>query len=202
MPASRLILACLLLSIAAPARAVAGVADALTADQISQLKSGQLVVTSRTITGGAWPELTVYTLVNAPVSVVESVFRDYAHAQDFQKGLISANVLEHPSPDVYVVAYTSKLPLVGKTTNTVQNTFESSSGGLTVSWKLLKSDTADVSDGSLRVEPYGNGSILRYTNYVQPKSAIAGLAKWAAADSVKTTVTELKTEAERRAARP
>ncbi len=195
-----LLLSCVVSFFVALGSALAGLADSLSAAQLAQLEKGQLVMTQRDVPGGSWPELTVYTLVKASVDQIESVFRDYDHAQDYQSGLVSAKVLEHPSKDVYVVEYTSKLPLIGSTSNTVQNTFSKSGGGLTVKWKLLKSTTADVSDGSLRVEPYGEGSILRYTNYVQPKSAIAGLAKGAAAGSVKTTVSELKAEAERRAA--
>jgi hypothetical protein len=81
----------------------------------------------------------------------------------------------------------------------VENTFSQSGSGVTVQWKLLKSAMADVSDGSLQVEPYKTGSIMRYTNYVKPKFSLAGMAKGAALDSVKTTVTELKAEAEKRA---
>jgi hypothetical protein len=99
------------------------------------------------------------------------------------------------------VEYTQKLPIFGTTNFTVQNTYSESDGGVTVTWKLLKSSMADVSDGSIRVEPYGNGgSIMRYINYVKPKlGALAGMAKGSALDSVKSTVSDLKNEAEKRA---
>lgn len=178
----------------------ADLAGSLSPDQIKQLKAGQLVVESKDIPGGVWPELTVYTLVNAPVATISSVFRDYDHAQDFQPSIVSAKVVNQPSPNVCDVQYTQKMPIFGTTTFTVQNTFSNSDGGVTVTWKLLKSAMADVSDGSLRVEPYGSGSIMRYVNYVKPKLGIlAGAAKGEALNSVKQTVNELKAEAERRA---
>lgn len=193
---------CLAVLVALASSALAGVADKLSADQIAQLDAGGQVVESKNISGGVWPQLTVYTLVNAPVSVITSVFKDYAHAQDFQPSIVSAKVVDQPSPNVYDVEYTQKLPLFGTTSFTVRNTFNQSKGALTVTWTLLKSSMADVSDGSLRAESYGNGSILRYVNYVKPKlGALAGLAKNSALDSVKSTVSELKGEAEKRAGR-
>jgi hypothetical protein len=186
--------------LAAATLAHADLASSLSPDQLKQLDAGQLVVESKNIPGGAWPQLTVYTLVAAPVATIAAVFRDYAHAQDFQPSIVSAKVVAQPSPDVYDVEYTQKLPLFGTTSFTVQNTFSESDGGVTVSWKLLKSSMADVSDGSLRVEPYGAGSIMRYVNYVKPKhGALAGVAKGSALDSVKSTVTDLKNESEKRA---
>jgi len=178
----------------------ADIAGDLSAAQLGQLKKGLMVVVSKDIPGGVWPQLTVYTLVAAPVVTISAVFRDYAHAQDFQPSIVSAKVVSQPSPNVYVVEYTQKLPIFGTTSFTVQNTFSQSGGSLDVQWKLIKSSMADISDGSLRVEPYGTESIMRYVNYVKPKlGALAGLAKGSALDSVKTTVSQLKAESEKRA---
>ncbi len=178
----------------------AGVADKLTADQVKQLQSGEMVVESENVPGGVWPKVTVYTLVKASIPTITAVLKDYAHAQEFQPSIVSAKVVAQPAPDVFDVEYTQKLPLFGTTTFSVQNTFKESDDGLSVNWTLLKSSMADASEGSLRSEPYGKSSILRYVNYVKPKlGALAGMAKSAALDSVKTTVTELKAEAERRA---
>lgn len=181
-----------------PARA--DVAGDLSAAQLQQLKAGQMVVTRKDIPGGPWPQLTVYTLVNAPIATIAKVFRDYDHAQDFQPSIVSAKVVAQPSPNVYDVQYTQKLPIFGTTSFTVRNTYTQTADSLDVTWKLLQSAMADVSDGSLRAEPFGNGSILRYTNYVKPKlGAIAGVAKNAALGEVKDTVAALKAEAEKRA---
>jgi hypothetical protein len=180
--------------------AVADIVGSLSPEQLAKLKAGQMVVESQDVPGGVWPKLTVYTLVNAPVSTISSVFRDYAHAQDFQPSIVSAKVVSQPSPNACSVEYTQKLPIFGTTNFTVQNTFSNSDGGLTVTWKLLKSSMADVSDGSLRVEPDGTGSIMRYINYVKPKLGfLAGAAKNSALESVKSTVSDLKKEAEKRA---
>jgi len=190
------VLAVLIAGVFAEARA--DLVSELSKEEISDLKSGDVVVRPKD-RGGVWPELTVYTLIKAPVSTVEKVLRDYEHAHEFQAGLVSAKVLEHPNPDTYVVEYTSKVPILGSMSNTVRNTFTSDDDGVNVAWNLVKSSSADISEGSLRVEPFENGSIMRYTNYVKPKSSVAALAKGAALKEVKKTVNEIKTEAEKRA---
>jgi hypothetical protein len=193
-------LACLVVGLAMTGVAYADLAADLSASQLQQLKSGQMIVIPKDVPGGAWPQVTVYTLVNAPVPVIAGVFRDYKHASEFQPDIISAKVVSQPSPDVCDVEYTQKMPILGTTTFTVRNTFsQTSDGGETVQWKLLKSPMAEVSDGSLRVEPFEKGSILRYVNYVKPKIPFASVAKSAALDSVKSTVSQLKAEAEKRA---
>ena len=50
----------------------ADVAGSLTPAQITQLKGGQMVVETKNIPGGAWPQITVYTLVNAPVATISA----------------------------------------------------------------------------------------------------------------------------------
>ncbi|MDD5200459.1 MAG: SRPBCC family protein [Terrimicrobiaceae bacterium] len=192
-------LACAVAVLALSGVALADIAAGLSPIQLQQIKDGQMIVAQKDMPGGVWPQLTVYTLVNAPVATVAGVFRDYDHAQDFQPNLVSAKVVSQPAPNVCVVEYTSRMPIFGTMSYTVQNTYSQSGGGVDVQWKLLKSPMADISDGSLRVEPFGTGSILRYTNYVKPKSSIAILAKGAAQGEVKNTVAALKAEAEKRA---
>ncbi len=171
----------------------------LSPDQLQTLKSGNLVVNSIKVTGGPWPRLQVYTLVNAPVSAVEAVFRDYKGASSYIPNLVSADVIAQPSPNIYEVKYTSSMPLVGQSSNTVRNVYSYDGNALVVKWNLLESSLADESTGELRVEPFESGSVLRYTNYVKPKSSLAVLAKSAALSEVKQTVTAIKTEAEKRA---
>jgi hypothetical protein len=171
----------------------------LSSDQVQTLKSGKLVVNSIKVPGGPWPRLQVYTLVNAPVSSVEAVFRDYKGASSYIPNLVSAEVLSQPTPNIYEVKYTSSMPLVGQSSNTVRNVYSYDGDALVVKWNLLESGLADESTGELRVEPYETGSVIRYTNYVKPKSSLAVLAKSAALSEVKQTVVAIKNEAEKRA---
>jgi hypothetical protein len=178
----------------------AGLADSLSSAQRSELDKGELVVESKNIPGGAWPQLTVYTIVAAPLDVVEDLLSDYKSASTYNPGLVSAKVVATPSPDVKDVEYTEKMPIVGMVSYTVRNTYTyDGNGGLTIAWNLLSSPVASESTGSITVEPFEKGTLLRYVNYVKPKSSLAALAKGAALGSVKKTVLAIKQEAETRA---
>lgn len=179
--------------------AAASVKKELDNDQLADLQAGKLVVRSEDVPGGPWPRLIVYTKVQAPVSGVEQVFRDYESAADYTPGMVSAEVLARPDPDTYEVRYTSAMPLIGQSKSTVRNHYRHDGDTLVVSWKLIEATHADESTGELRVEPDGQGgSILRYANYVKPKSALAALARSAAVSEVKRTVEAIKKESEKR----
>lgn len=173
---------------------------ALNDEQRAELDKGQLVVTQNN-REGPWPELTVYTKVNAPVSAVRDVFMDYDNAHNYIPNLVSAKVIAEPSANVKDVEYTSRMPILGNSTYSVRNFYETSGDAVTVRWELLQSGMADISEGSLKVEPMGDGSVLRYINFVKPKSSVAIVARGAALNEVKRTVTAIKTQAESRAGR-
>jgi hypothetical protein len=175
----------------------------LDSSQSAELNSGQMVVKTEDVTDAPWPRLRVYTKVDAPVSVVEKLLRDYGSASSYTPGLKSAEVLAQPTPDTYKVCYTSSMPLVGDTKSTVLNQYSKVGDALVVNWKLVQADLADESTGELRVEPAPDGgSILRYTNFVRPKSSFAKLAKSAAVSEVKKTVAAIKSESEKRSKQP
>ncbi len=179
--------------------AAASVVSELTADQKSQLEAGEMLVSESKVEGGSWPKVTVTTLVKAPVATLTALFHDYEAAPSYQPNMVSATVIKKESPNVVDVRYVSKLPIVGENTNTVRNTYSTSGDMSKVQWTLLESTSANVSDGSMTVEPFDGGSVLRYENYVEPKSKLAVLARSAAVGEVKKTVTEIKDEAEKRA---
>ncbi len=180
--------------------AFAGLPDGLTADQMAELERGELVVSEQSKPGGPWPEITVITKIDASLATVTALFHDYEAAPDYQPNIVAASVVDKPSAKVVDVRYTSKMPIVGESSNTVRNTFSETADSTTVEWTLLESTTADVSDGSMTVEPFAGGTLLKYTNYVKPKSKLAILARGAAVGEAKKTVRQIKAEAERRGA--
>ena len=175
-----------------------GILEDLDAKQVATLNAGKLVAIPTEVPGGPWPRLQVYSIINAPVRDVEAVFRDYPGASSYIPNLVAADILEQPDKNTYHVRYTSSMPMVGKSSSTVRNIYSREDEVLLVRWNLIESELAEVSTGEFRVEPYRGGSLLRYTNFVKPKSLLAVLVKFAALGEAKQTVTAIKKEAERR----
>jgi hypothetical protein len=168
--------------------------------QRDELASGQTIVKSTEVADVPWPQLSLYRVVNAPPSLVAGLFTDYDAAPSYTPNLLGAKVIATNPDGTKDVRYTVKVPILQKISYTVRNTYASSGQNSTVSWKLLQSPLAKQSDGSLRVEPYGDDrTLLCYTNLCVPvTNLVAGLKNQALVEA-KNTVLALATEAERRA---
>lgn len=164
------------------------------------MAAGQTVVKSKDVPGAPWPQLSLYRVVNAPPEILSHLFTDYAAAPSYTPGLIQAQVIATNPDGSKDVRYTVKVPVVQRTSYVVRNSYSSEGKSYTVSWKLVQSPLAKTSDGSLRIEPYGdNRTLLCYTNLCVPiTNLVAGLKNQAVVEA-KNTVLALATEAERRA---
>ncbi|MFA7344317.1 MAG: hypothetical protein WC003_08445 [Terrimicrobiaceae bacterium] len=165
-----------------------------------ELAEGQTVVKSTDVPGAPWPQLSLYRVVNASPDVVSDLFTDYGAAPSYTPGLIQAQVIAANPDGTKDVRYTVKVPVIQRTSYVVRNTYEKQGSNFTVSWKLLQSPLAKRSDGSLRIEPYGDSrTLLCYTNLCVPVTNLVSGLKNQAQVEAKNTVLALATEAERRA---
>jgi len=166
---------------------------------LDELAAGQVVVKSKAVSGAPWPRLSLYQVVNAPPAVLKNLFTDYASAPSYTPNLISANILATNPDGSKDVQYTTKVPILGKISYSVRNSYITKGNSYEVDWTLIKSPLAKSSDGSLRIEPYGqNQTLLCYTNLCVPITSLPGM-KEAALGEAKTTVRAIKAEAEKRA---
>lgn len=175
--------------------------DKVPKDSMADLKDGEVVVKSKTLPGKPWPELILYQIVNASPKVIADLFSDYAAAPSYIPGMLAAKVVDTNPGGVTDVQYTVKVPVLQRISYTVRNTFTKSGNNYQVVWSLLKSPLAKSSDGSLQVEPYGNGqSLMCYKNVVVPITTLVSSLQSQALSEAKSTVEAIKNEAERRAA--
>jgi len=166
---------------------------------LDELAAGQVVVKSKAVSGAPWPRLSLYQVVNAPPAVLKNLFTDYASAPSYTPNLISADILATNPDGSKDVQYTTKVPILGKISYSVRNSYITKGNSYEVDWTLIKSPLAKSSDGSLRIEPYGqNQTLLCYTNLCVPITSLPGM-KEAALGEAKTTVRAIKAEAEKRA---
>lgn len=171
----------------------------LTPEQLTVLASGETVITSRDLPKEAWPELTLYRVIKAPPEEVKNLLLDYKSAPSYTPGMVSAEVIAEPSPEVKDVRYTVRMPVVSKISYVVRNTYRTAGQEFSVKWDLVESPVASASRGALEVELYGKDSLLRYTNHVTPSMPMAGVLKGQALKEAKTTIEAIGAEAERRA---
>lgn len=183
------------------AAAQAGLLDEVPKIARDELAAGQVVVQSNTVKGAPWPELSLYQVVNAPPDVVADLFTDYAAAPSYIPGMLAADVAATNPDGTKDVQYTVKVPVLGRISYTVRNSYTDKGDSYSVDWILLKSPLAKKSDGSLRIEPYGsNQTIMCYRNLCVPiTNLVAGLKNQALTEA-KSTVRAITAEAQKRAA--
>lgn len=178
----------------------AALIDEVASGSRSDLAAGQVVVQSKKVADAPWPQLSLYQVVNASPKVMTALLNDYSAAPSYTPNMVAARLVATNPDGTKDVEYTVKVPILGKINYTVRNTYTKSGSMYSVAWTLLKSPFAKKSDGSLRIEPYGNGQTLMcYTNLVVPITTIVPGMQGQALSEAKATVAAIKSEGEKRA---
>lgn len=192
----RLILCAVLLS-AASLNAQSLLAD-LDKAQLAEVERGRQVLTTQLVEGKPWPRVRLYQKVeNTSPEEVAAVFFNYQNAKSFIPKVIKSDIAREISSCIVEVDYGIDIPILPDEFYTARNSMVADpDGSYCVSWELVKALQTKASEGNLRIEEWGSGSVIRYTNLVTPGSAMAGLLKIPAIDQMKQTVHAIVRQAE------
>ena len=171
----------------------------LTEVQQRDLLEGKTVETEENVEGSAWPRFRVYQLVKAEPKSIAAVFWDCRRDPEYIPNCTAVTILSHPSPSVIEATYTLAMPFllpdeVYVSKNVLRKPSETS---YEITWNVSEARYTKSAMGSLRIEPHGQGSILRYANLVIPGSRIAGLLRATAGSQVVESVKALTRRVER-----
>ncbi len=178
-------------------QAAASVWNDLDPAQRQSVKGGKQVLIEEAVEGQPWPRARVYRVVNASPEQVAAVFFDYAEAKTYIPDVLSSRVNQLVSPCVAEVEYEVDVPILSDEVYVARNelrqlpdeTYE-------ISWTLLRALQTKAAKGNLHIEPFGEKSIIRYTNLVTPGSGMAGLLRHLAMGRMEQTVEAIGRKAE------
>ncbi len=172
-----------------PPLAVASLVDDLSRTQAAEVLRGEQVVTMQEVEGKPWPRVKLYQRVHATPEEVAAVFFDYRNAKGYIPNLLKSEISRTISPCVLEVDYEVDVPLLRDESYTAKNSLSADAvGGYCVTWNLVRALQTKASEGSLRIEAFEDGSVIRYTNLVTPGSAMAGLLRKIAIQQMRDTV--------------
>ena len=184
-----------------PALMASTLLDDLDQKQIDQIAKGEQVCLLEPVEGKPWPKVRIYQKVCAAPEEVAAVFFDYKNAKSYVPKLIKSDISKQVSPCVADVDYGIDVPILPDEYYTARNTMTSEAdGNYLVTWSLDKALQTKASEGSLRIERWNDGTVIRYTNLVTPSSGMAGLLKSTAIDQMKNTVRAIVTRVEKQKA--
>ncbi len=170
----------------------------LSQSQLAEIGQGRQVLTTQLIEGKPWPRVRLYQKIQAASpEEVAAVFFNYKNAKSFIPKIIKSDISRQISSCVAEVDYGIDIPILPDEFYTARNSLAADAdGSYCVSWELVKALQTKASEGNMRIEAMGDGSVIRYTNLVTPGSAMAGLLKTPAIDQMKNTVHAIVRQAE------
>lgn len=177
--------------------AAASVLEGLDAAERAKVVAGQQVVRMEEMPGKPWPRIRIIQRVAATPEEVAAVFFDYRNAKSYVPKVIKSEISKTVSPCVLEVDYGIDVPLLPNELYTARNSLSRAGEGYRVDWVLLRALQTKSSEGSLLVEPFEGGSVLRYTNLVTPGSGMAVVLRIPAIDQMKSTVSAIVRQVER-----
>lgn len=160
--------------------------------------AGGQVMTQEEIVGKPWPRVRLYQLVRATPEEVAAVFFDYENAKAYIPDLLHSRISKTVTPRVLEVDYEVEVPILADEAYTARNELRAvHGGGFDVSWILIRALQTKSAEGSLLIEPRGDGeSIIRYTNLVTPSSGMAKILKTLALARMEKTVAAIARQVE------
>lgn len=166
--------------------------EALDQKQQELLTSGKQILLEESVSGVPWPAFHVYRLVNATPLQAAAVFWDIQEAPHYVPNCLAVFLEETSLPNVLVATYEIKVPFFSKEISKVRDELkELPAGGYQISWEVLQSKYSKAGRGSFVALPHGQGTLICYTNFINPGSAIAFILRKPAQEHVEKTVTSI-----------
>lgn len=159
--------------------------EAPTDGEWRQLDRAEVIVKTRAAPDYPWPEVRAYRRVSATPEEVTAVYADFESQAGYLPGLVESRIVRQLARNSFHVAY--EYEVTGPNERyTVLATVNRAPGGYRVTWELVMARYARRLSGELRVEAFGSGALVEYTNRVDPGFFGVRLG------SPKTTVRQLR----------
>ncbi|EQC46046.1 hypothetical protein [Bacteriovorax sp. Seq25_V] len=167
------------------------ISSLLNQSELSQIKSGEMIIKKKEIKGLVWPEITFYSYI--PATALESVAIFYAldHQRNYIPNLIKSEVISEESPTRVIVDYELKLPWPLSNSKYRHGHDLEASKDLSqykVNWWMIKSSNTEKVEGDATFESFEGGTIMRYRSLVVPKSIFANFVESKMVDDVKSSL--------------
>jgi hypothetical protein len=182
--------------------AFAGALDELNDADQNRVKKGDQVAVFQDVANAPWPKCFIYQRIEATPEEAAAVFADYNHHEAFIPNVKQSSVSREINKTTVEVDYSLSLPLgLGSETYTVRDRVSTydRGAGYKIEWTLVRADSTKSSDGNIRFEPLGNGTLMVYTSFIVPGRMGSSL-KWVvdgAKNSVKETAQAVANQVEK-----
>lgn len=153
--------------------------DTLTPTQLAQLSNGKPLVLNKEIPGQPWPEMTIWQLLKCSPEVIAGVFWDSELDPTYLPGCLETRIISRPAPSVQKARFRLKMPLFlpDEVYTSEIELIPQPPGSYKITWKVIESVYAKSCNGEILIQPHEVMALVRYKNFMVPRSKIAGLLK-------------------------
>lgn len=174
----------------------------LSSEEIGLIEQGQIIQKTKEVEGSAWPEITLYLLVEASPLESMGIFSALDYQQSYVPNIIKSKPIKHLSALEVLTEYEMHVPFPlsnahythGSVVHNYQEDYE-------LTWYKVQSTSTESVLGSAYFSPYTLGvknvTLFRYRSYIKPKSVFGSLVKKLMLSDVKKTIVSIRAQIEK-----
>ena len=147
----------------------------LNREELAKLTNRELIIHSKEVSNCPWPEITVFTLIDASPVEAAALFSNYEDRKKYIPDLIKSDPTRRIAENEIIVDFEMRLPWpLGSSKYSTGNVLISlENNEYQISWYLVESDRLIDTKGIVQFIPYGNKTLLKYQALIHPDSKFA-----------------------------
>ncbi len=170
----------------------------LSPAELSNLENGEQVMKTKEVEGSAWPEITIYSLIEASPLETMGIFSALDYQKNYVPNVIKSKPIKHISATEVLTEYEMHVPFPlsnahyvhGSIVHRYENDYE-------LTWYKVSSTSTEEVRGSAYFSFYKSKTLFRYRSYIRPKSIFGGLVKKMMFKDVQKTISSIKEHTEK-----
>ncbi len=161
----------------------------LTKSDIEIMNSKELVVKFKDMPGSSWPEVTIYTLIEASPLESMGIFSALDYQQTYVPNVLKSKPVKNISATEAHTQYELHVPfplpnaiyIHGSIIHQYKDDYE-------LTWYMVESTSTDEVKGSAYFTAFEGKTLFRYKSFIRPKSFFASFVKSFMVRDVKKTI--------------
>lgn len=159
----------------------------------TKLSQRKPVLRKKKVPGAPWPEVKVYSLINASPEESMAVYFDYSEHKDYIPDLLRSDPIKYISSTDIEVSFEVSLswPLANSKFITGNQLSKLKNGGYQIHWYPVTHTSAKDCTGEIMFLPFRRSTLLVYRNFTFPNSSLASLFKNRMFKNIKVTISAI-----------
>jgi hypothetical protein len=158
-----------------------------------KLKNNDIIFKQKVVEKAAWPEVTMYLLMDVTPIEAMGIFSALDYQQEYTPNVIKSKPIRQISPTEVLTEYEMHLPFPlpnavhvhGSIVHRYDEDYE-------LTWYMVESSSTEEVKGSAYFTPVQGKTLFRYRSFIRPKSIFGPLVKELMLKDIKKTISTIR----------